>query len=286
MDAVQVRPPEEPEPSASRYTLALDEHEISRYRLMAERARSAEADLWLRAGIVAGARVADIGCGPGALLLSLAGAVAPGGVVSAVDADPDAVAAASALVASAGLTGVRVERARADRTGLDAEAYDVVMMRHVLAHNGGAEDAIIAHLASRLRPGGCLYLVDGCGTATRTIGVDDDLHALQALEDLHNRYQALLRHRGNDVEAGLRLGERLTRAGLELVDFSGSYLIQEMPPGVRPPSWAARTAMVTAGLATRDDVERWGAALDRLDAAAGRPTVFVPMFVAVGRRPA
>ncbi len=39
------------------------------------------------------------------------------------------------------------------------------MLRHVLAHNGGAEDAIVAHLATLLRPGGCLYLVDAYLTA-------------------------------------------------------------------------------------------------------------------------
>ncbi|HEV8372908.1 MAG TPA: methyltransferase domain-containing protein [Actinomycetota bacterium] len=262
------------------YALALDQAEVARYRLMAEQAREAEADLWQRAGIAPGAQVADVGCGPGAMLPALSDAVGPDGAVTAIDADPGAVAAAGALVAAAGLANVTVREGRADRTGLAPASCDVVMLRHVLAHNGGAEDAIVAHLAGLLRPGGCLYLVDSDGSAIRTLPEDADL------ADLHQRYVALHAARGNDLHAGLRLGERLERAGLELVDFRGSYLIRPMPPGVRPPPWAAREALVAAGLATDQDVARWAGAFERLDAEPTRPTVFAPMFAAVGRRPA
>lgn len=70
-----------------RYPLELDQTEIERYRTMAEAARQAEADLWERAGIVAGAQVADVGCGPGAMLPALADTAGPDGRVTAVDAD-------------------------------------------------------------------------------------------------------------------------------------------------------------------------------------------------------
>jgi SAM-dependent methyltransferase len=267
-------------PPGQGYALALDETEVARYQLMAEQARAAEADLWERAGIVEGARVADVGCGPGALLPGLAAAVAPTGSVAAVDADPGAVAAASALVDAAGLANVTVRRGQADRTGLAAGSFDVVMLRHVLAHNGGSEDAIVAHLASLLRPGGCLYLVDADGTAIRTVPEDADL------ADLAERYRAFLAARGNDISAGLLLGERLVRAGLELVEFRGTYMIRPVPSGVRPPSWAAREAMTAAGMASEEDIARWAEAFDRVDAAPTPPTLFAPMFVAIGRRPA
>ena len=43
------------------YALELDPGEVERYRLMAEQARAAEADLWELAGIRLGASVADVG---------------------------------------------------------------------------------------------------------------------------------------------------------------------------------------------------------------------------------
>jgi SAM-dependent methyltransferase len=263
-----------------RYPLELDQAEVDRYRMMAEAARQAEADLWEPAGIVPGARVADVGCGPGAMLPALAAAVGPDGRVVAVDADPEAVAAATALVAAAGLGNVAVREGRAEETGLEVGSLEVVMLRHVLAHNGGAEDAIVAHLASLLRPGGCLYLVDADGTAIRVIPKAEH----PDLVELQERYLAFRAARGDDNAAGLRLAERLVRAGLELVEFRGRYVIREVSPGLRSPAWAAREAMVAAGVATAEDLRRWDRAFGT---TAGCPaTFFAPVFTAVGRRPA
>jgi SAM-dependent methyltransferase len=269
-----------PDGEDRRYALRLDEGEVERYRMMAEQARAAEVDLWELAGIGPGARVADVGCGPGAMLPALSGAVGADGRVHAVDADPGAVAAARALADAAGLENVEVTEGRADRTGLEPGSLDVVMLRHVLAHNGGAEDAIVAHLATLVRPGGCVYLVDVDGTAIRILPDHADL------ADLGDRYLAFRAARGDDNRAGLRLADRLARAGLEVVEFRGRYLIASPPPGVRPPPWAAREAMLAAGVVTEADVQRWDRTFREIDAAPVRPTVFSPVFTAVGRRPA
>jgi SAM-dependent methyltransferase len=261
-----------------RYPLELDQTEVERYRTMAEAARQAEADLWEPAGIVPGARVADVGCGPGALLPALAAAVGPDGRVTAVDADPQAVTAATALVTAAGLGNVAVRKGRAEESGLEAGSLDVVMLRHVLAHNGGAEDAIVAHLATLLRPGGCLYLVDTDGPAIRVIPEAEH----PDLVELQERYLAFRAARGDDNAAGLRLAERLVRAGLELVEFRGRYVIRELSPRLRSPAWAAREAMVSAGVASAEDFGRWERAFE---ATASRPaTFFAPMFTAIGQR--
>ncbi|HEY6749080.1 MAG TPA: methyltransferase domain-containing protein [Mycobacteriales bacterium] len=75
------------------YVVPLNPREVARHRVMAESVRTAEADLWRLAGIVPGARVADVGCGPGALLPVLAAEVGPGGQVTGIDVDPAAVVA-------------------------------------------------------------------------------------------------------------------------------------------------------------------------------------------------
>jgi hypothetical protein len=89
--------------------------------------------------------------------------------------------------------------------------------------------------------------------------------------------------RGEDNPAGLRLAERLVRAGLELVEFRGRQVIWELSPRLRSPAWAAREAMVAAAMATSHDLRPWEQALA---ATAARPaTFFAPMFTAIGRRP-
>jgi SAM-dependent methyltransferase len=261
----------------SSYSLTLDEGELARYRLMADRARAAEAGLWATAGIAAGAAVADIGCGPGAVTAVLAEVVGPSGRVAAVDGDPTAVEAAKKSVATAPCT-TEIRVAPADDSGLPSEAYDVVMVRHVLAHNGGREQAIVEHVASLLRPGGVAYLVDVDLSMMRISPPDPDL------DDLLQRYATFHRALGNDPQVGLRLAELLGVAGLEVLAYEARTDTVPVPPGLRPPSWVARERMVAAGVATEDDVRRWGAALERSDAATARPTLFPTNFIALGKR--
>ncbi len=121
------------------YTLRLNDSELVRYRAMARKARQHEEAAWKLAGIVPGARVADIGCGPGILLAELAREVGPQGTVIGVDNAAEAVAAAASLIEVEGLVNASVREGRADDTGLASGTFDVVMQRHVLIHNGGRE---------------------------------------------------------------------------------------------------------------------------------------------------
>ncbi|MGB8963870.1 MAG: methyltransferase domain-containing protein [Pseudonocardiaceae bacterium] len=264
----------------SGYLLQLSDLEVQRYRRMAEGAAAVERELWQTAGITEAATIADIGCGPGAMSVRLAGEVGREGRVWAVDADPQALTLAAALAAEAGVANVETVLGAADATGLPPASVDVAMLRHVLAHNGGREQAIVDHLAGLVRPGGCVYLVDIDYTATRIRPVDDDV------ADLHDRYRELHRRRGNDLSVGLRLAELLRAAGLDIVDFSGRYKILELPPGVRGPAWAAREALAQTGLAEPADIERWAAAFERADGRAARPTLFAAGFIGIGRAPA
>ncbi len=261
------------------YALAISDDEVERYRFMAERARVDEAGHWERAGIRAGAVVADVGSGPAAVSVVLARIVGPAGRVIAVERDEGARARARELVAASGAGNVDLVAGTATDTGIPPRSVDVVVMRHVLAHNGPDEQRIVDHLADLVRPGGSVYLVDIDGTAARVLDGDPDL------DDLDEAYLQWHRRRGNDLMTGLRLARLLTRAGLDVVLHEGRYTIARPPPGVRPPAWAAREALVEEGLATADDVRRWEAAFARTDAAAQRPTYFAPVFVALGTAP-
>ena len=113
----------------------------------------------------------------------------------------------------------------------------------------------------------------------RMLDIDPDL------ADLSDRYVEFHRTRGNDLQTGLRLAKLLGAAGLEVLAHQGSYNIIAAPPGLRPPPWAAREAMLRDGVVTPEDVERWQRAFDRMDGTPARPTVFAPQFIALGRKP-
>jgi SAM-dependent methyltransferase len=236
------------------YALRLDPGERERYRMMAAAARQAEAVEWAHAGIGPGASIADVGCGPGALLRLLADEVGAEGRAIGVDG---AVAAA---------------------TGLPFGAFDVVMCRHVLAHNGGREAEIVGHLAELARPAGTVYLVDVDHSMLWVSPSDADV------EDLHGRYLEYQTGRGNDLQVGRSLGPLLEGAGLAVEVFRVAGPIIRAPAGVRSPGWAARGELIAAGLATDADVARWDAAFRRMDALAERPWACMPVALAVGRR--
>lgn len=266
----------------TQYALTLSDEEVARYRRMAQNAALDEADQWAAAGIAAGAVVADVGCGPGAVSAVLAERVGPTGRVYAVDRDPAALALARRAAEEAGLSNVTFTSGSADDTGLPPGSVDVVMLRHVLAHNGGREQGIVDHLAGLVRPGGAVYLVDIEATAFRYYPADE----AAVIADLDDRYRQLHASLGNDLSVGLRLGELLERAGLERVDHRGRYAVLQPPPGMRPPPWAARTQLLAAGLIDSHDISRWEAEFERLDRNERRLTMFLPMFTAFARKPA
>lgn len=261
------------------YALALTEDEVARYRRMAEAAQRAEGDLWDIAGVREGAVVADVGCGPGAVSVMLATLVGPTGHVWAVDASAEALAAAKTACSAAGVENVTCVRGDAMASGLEPGTFDVVMMRHVLAHNGPDEQRIVDHLASLLRPGGSAYLADNDGSAIRIWPPIDEF------DDLVDRYRAFHERRGNDLTVGLRLDVLLERAGLEVLEHRGRYDIIPSTPGFRGPPWVARHAIVEAGLADEADLARWEIAFERLDRGDVSFKLFIPQFCAIGRRP-
>lgn len=260
------------------YTLRLSAEERTRYRFMAQQARDGEVPEWTAAGVGPGARIADIGCGPGAMLRLLAETVGPGGAADGVDQDAAAVEAAGQECA--GLAQASVRQGPATGSGLPPGSYDVVVCRHVLAHNGGAEAEIVAHLAALARPGGTVYLVDADLPATHIHPLDPELI------DLTDRYVKLHRARGNDVTVGVKLGWLLEQAGLAVCAFRSVGPVFRLPPARRTPSWAARHALVGAGLATEDDLSRWERAFERMDRLPQRPWMIAPTYVALGQKPA
>jgi SAM-dependent methyltransferase len=262
------------------YTLKVSDAEINRYRRMAESARRLEADSWTLAGIVPGARVADVGCGPGLPLCEMARAVAPDGEATGVEREPETAATATAILEREGIANARVVVGDAGATGLEPGTFDAVMMRHVLAHNGGREQEIVEHLATLARPGGHVYLVDVDATAIRVVPPSPEF------EELMTRYLELHEELGNDLSVGLKLAHLVDAAGLEVVERRGAYDSLERSPEMRGPAWAARETLIERGFATEADFVRWEAAIQRDAEAPGLKLIYFPVLWAIGRAPA
>lgn len=260
------------------YALAHSNEEVERFRWLAEIAAGFEGDAWAAAGVRAGARVAEIGCGPGAILAQLAQRVGAEGHVVGIDESPHALTLANNEIAD--VAQAEVHLASAMETGLAPGSFDVVMCRHVLGHHRREEEvAIVSHLASLCAPGGALYLVDVDYEALHYSHDEPDL------DDLVERYIAFQRARGCDLETGLRLGDLLVDVGFNVERYFCGGPVLPRPEGARYPAWAARDAMVAEGFATPDDIQRWNGAFARQDASERRP-LFFPLGAcfAVGRR--
>jgi len=253
----------------TRYTFVLDDPERERYRRMAAEAEHAEETLWELAGITSGARVLDLGCGPGAFLETLAQRVAPDGEVVAVDQDATSLGVARAHAPAE----VELHEARAEQTGLDPGSFDAVFMRHVLIHNTPRSDALLRHVASLLGAGG------------RLLSAEVDARALEfppeftpEERELEDRWLELMARDGNDSSTGKRLEEIVSAAGFRVVCSAGRLDPIRVE---RSPTWTAATSLVEAGLASAADVERWAAAIERRLADTGPLRVGVPVYVVV-----
>ena len=154
------------------------------------------------------------------------------------------------------------------------------MLRHVLAHNGHSAQRIVDHLATLVRPGCHVYLVDVDLTTTTFTP------ALPEAVELTARYHRWHERQGNDPRIGRRLPTLARAAGLTVEEYRGWTVDGPVPQGMRGPAWAARDELVRAGLADAADVARWDAAFAALDEADDRPHISGSLFAAVCRRPA
>jgi SAM-dependent methyltransferase len=259
------------------YTFQLSDAELARYRAMAAHALAREETLWTAAGIVPGARVVDLGCGPGTFLADLADRVGSSGRVTGVDDADEAVRTAGALIQQLDLGGrVDVVQARIQDTGLAASSFDVAFMRNVLVHNGPSLDRVLEHVAGLLRPGGHLLAVEPDVTG---LLIPDTAPQEQ---DLEQRWITMMRNRGHDPALGRQLAAVLAEAGFH-VD-AVQERIDELAVE-RSPAWTARHALLADQLATEADIQRWESAISHRLSTTGKLTVQLPMYCVVAARP-
>jgi SAM-dependent methyltransferase len=105
-------------------------------------------------------KVADFGCGVGAVTRMLADMVGPSGSVTGIDVNAAQLEQAEALCLGQGLANTAFVAASADDTGLARNSYDLVYCRFLLLHLVDPA-ACLREMRALLRPGGILVVEDG-----------------------------------------------------------------------------------------------------------------------------
>jgi SAM-dependent methyltransferase len=215
-------------------------------------------------------RVADIGCGVGAMTAWIAREVGPEGEVVAVDISAEQVRKAQETLAAEGLTNVRFVTAGAVDTGLPRASFDLVYTRFVLMHLPDPVQAL-RELRDLVRPGGVLACEDGDFTSPFCEPPSP------AFDRCFELYRAIGERRGLDFRIGPKLHRMFLEAG-----FAAPMVTLAQPVFVRGeekrlPEWTLQEsapALTEAGLAAAEEIADVAA---QMEALAANPSVMFGM---------
>jgi len=168
------------------------------------------------AGLKAGMKVADFGCGVGMTTRMLAEMVGPSGSVTGVDFSADQVEEAREISARADIGNVSFLQANACDTGLPRASFDLAYCRFLLLHLPNPA-ACVEEMLAVLKPGGILVLEDG----DLTTAMSQPPTAMNAFADLFGRLGPT---RGLDYSMAKNLHRFVDAAGL-----SGPRVVDHQP---------------------------------------------------------
>jgi SAM-dependent methyltransferase len=144
------------QPVAPEYVLGRSEMESQRLIRQSSSMRPSTERVFEKAGINAGMRILDLGCGVGDVSFLAAELVGPQGSVVGIDVNPGVLAVARRRAHESGLTRVSFKESTIDGF-TSAEPFDAVVGRFVLMYQADPV-ATLAHVYSLLRTGGLLVL--------------------------------------------------------------------------------------------------------------------------------
>jgi ubiquinone/menaquinone biosynthesis C-methylase UbiE len=201
----------EPALDTSSYVIDGGRSGAARLAVLARVRASASEDFVCRAGLRAGDRCLDLGCGSGELTLRLADLAAPGEVVG-IDFDPAVVAVARERAMYAQTPHpprFLVADVAALPDGLGQ--FDLVSARYLLSHVRDPWAAVQA-MWSLCRPGGAVALED---TDVDAMSSDPACPALERCVELNH---ALTRARGLVPRVGPQLVDMLAEVGFDEIE--------------------------------------------------------------------
>ena len=135
------------QPAPPQYVLGRSEKESQRLMKQSTLLRPSTERVFRKAGITAGMRVLDMGCGVGDVSFLAAELVGPTGTVVGVDTNPAVLAIARQRSREFGLTHVTFEQGEVDRFTA-TEPFDAVVGRFVLMYQADPVATFPMSLAS------------------------------------------------------------------------------------------------------------------------------------------
>jgi SAM-dependent methyltransferase len=258
------------------YILATGGKDSKRLRLLHDVYGPGTEALLRRAGLRAGLRVVEVGCGSGNTACWVAEQVAPRGSVVALDVSPDQIEQARRQAARRHLRNIEFQVADAYAPRLPEGTFDLAYCRLVLMHLTHPADALAA-MRTLVRPGGvvvCEEMDLGCWRC------DPPAEAMTRFFALNT---ALGERRGENFSLGVSLHRLFRDAGFAHPEVGANFALalrgeRKRLLGMTFAEFAPE--LVQEGLASQAEVERVAAALRAL--ADDETTLFgFPLVVQV-----
>jgi SAM-dependent methyltransferase len=162
-----------------------------------------------------GMSIVDVGCGPGAITIGLAEAVAPGTVIG-IDLDQAAISRAQVLAAEREVANVQFRVGSIYELPFSNDSLDAAFAHTVFMHLDKPA-AAAAEVLRVLKPAGVF------GVSERMDGGTISANYEPILLRFNELYVAWARQRGVDLDMGSRLRGLLSQAGFGAVEASASY---------------------------------------------------------------
>ena len=239
-----------------------------RLRLLARDRWPDTAALLARAGVGAGMRCVDLGCGGGEVTLELARLVGPDGVATGIDMDPVKLDLAHQEAQRAPRSTTSSSGWSTSTRGTSPRPTTAVFPRFLLQHLNRPVQ-LLGRMWDAVRPGGVLLVedtdFDGWVCHPPNDGFDFFVRS----------YAEVLHRRGGDHRAGLRMAEHFAACGIAPLEVR---LVQpaHLDGDEKTLAWstldATRDAIVGEHVASADEVD---AALADLAGFTADPTTLI-----------
>ena len=262
------------------YVLGTNDAELARMGFQHQVWAEATAAAWERAGFRPGARILDVGCGPGHASFDLANLVGRDGRVLAVDVSERFVAHLEAERRRRGVAQLETRVEDLEQLSLEPGSVDGAFARWVLCFVRDP-GTVIARVARALRPGGTFAVMDYCRYEAITVAPRS-----APIERAVDAVARSFREHGGDPDVGQRIPALMREAGLAV--RSVRPIVRVARPGSALWEWPATffanylPTLVQAGTLAEDERLAFVRAWDERSRSPDAFLLTPPMVEVVG----